>query len=99
MSSSSNLYFEQLGPEHQSPILQSIVTSINDSISLLVHIQSSVLIFLNEKNEKRRLLQYESISYFFQQKMTVFLHIIVRKFNVSLTNDAISFEQLGPEVT
>ena len=31
--------------------------------------------------------------------MTVFLHIIVRKFNVSLTNDAISFEQLGPEVT
>ena len=33
---------------------------------------------------------------FFQQKMLAYLHITQLKFNESLTNDIVSFEQLGP---
>ena len=35
---------------------------------------------------------------FFQQKITAYLRITRLKFNESLSNDIVSFEQLGPDV-
>ena len=34
---------------------------------------------------------------FFQQKISAYLHITWCKFNESLNNDVVSFEQLGPD--
>ena len=34
---------------------------------------------------------------FFQQKISAYLRITRCKFNESLTNDVVSFEQLGPD--
>ena len=36
---------------------------------------------------------------FFQQKLSAYLLITRVKFNKSLTNDIVSFEQLGPDIT
>ena len=42
-------------------------------------------------------LHCKSYSHFFQQKNSAYLRITVN-FNESLTNDVVSFEQLGPDV-
>ena len=68
--------------KHLGPVVQSIVSFtkllVNDSLSLLVRLKSSVLIFFAEKMWGAFALQY------------------VWNFNVMLTNEVISFEQLGP---
>ena len=80
---------------HQGPVVQSVVslTSSLRVISLTVLADSvyNILIFFAEKN-------VSSYSHFFSKK---FQHICVSldvNFNESLTNDAVSFEQLGPDV-
>ena len=75
------------------PVVQSVVslTSSLRVISLTVLGDSihNIMIFFAEK---------KSYSYFFSKK---FQHIYVSlnvNFNESLTNDAVSFEQLGPDL-
>ena len=59
-----------------------------------MRLKSSVLIFFAEKMWGAFALQ--KFLTFFQQKMAVFLCIIFWNFNVTLTNNVVSFEQLGP---
>ena len=77
------------------PVVQSAVslTSLLRVISLTVLADSiyNILIFFAEKN-----VHCKSYSHFFSKK---FQHICVSldvNFNESLTNDIVSFEQLGP---
>ena len=79
----------------QGPVVQSVVslTSSLRVISLTVLADSiyNILIFFAEKN-----VSSLSYSHFFSKK---FQHICVSldvNFNESLTNDVVSFEQLGP---
>ena len=82
------------------PVVQSVVslTSSLRIISLTVLADSvyNILKFFAEKCEK--LLHCKSYSHFFQQKISAYLRITQCKFNESLTNDIVSFEQLGPGV-
>ena len=78
------------------PVVQSVIslTSLLRVISLTVLADSihNILIFLLKKCECK------SYSHFFSKK---FQHICVSldvNFNESLTNDVVSFEQLGPEM-
>ena len=77
-------------------VVQSVVslTSLLRVISLTVLVESkhNILIFFAEKN-----VHCKSYSHFFSKK---FQHICVSldvNFNKLLTNDVVSFEQLGPE--
>ena len=81
---------------NQGPVVQSIVSLTNSlkviSLTVLVDSIYNILIFFAEKCE-----HCKSYSHFFSKK---FQHICVSldvNFNESLTNDIISFEQLGPE--
>ena len=64
--------------KHLGPVVQSILSLtkslVNDSLSLLVRLKSSVLIFFAEKMRGAFALT------FFRQKMAVFLCIICLKF-------------------
>ena len=67
---------------HQRPVVQSIVSLtkllVNDLLSLLVRLKSSVLIFFAEKMWGAFAVQ--KLLTFFRQKMAVFLCIICLKF-------------------
>ena len=83
-------------------VVQSVVrlTSALRVISLTVLADSiySILIFFAEKMWVAFALHCKSYSHFFSKK---FQHICVSldvNFNESLTNDVVSFEQLGPDV-
>ena len=83
-------------PDIQGPVVQSVVslTSLLRVISLSVLADSiyNILIFFAEKNVS----SFCTYSHFFSKK---FQHIFVSldvNFNESLTNDVVSFEQLGP---
>ena len=54
------------------------------------------LIFFAEKMWVAFALQ--KLLTFFQQKISAYLRITRLNFNESLTNDVVSFEQLGPDV-
>ena len=68
--------------EQLAPVVQSFVSLtkslVSDSLSLLVHLTSSVLIFFAEKMWGAFALQ--KLLTFFRQKMAVFLYIICLKF-------------------
>ena len=85
---------------HQGPVVQSVVslTSSLRVISLTVLADSIyiILIFFAEKIWVAFALQ--KLLTFFQQKISAYLCIIDVNFNESLTNDVVSFEQLGPEL-
>ena len=84
----------------QGPVVQSVVslTSSLRVISLTVLADSihNILIFFAEKMWVAFSLQ--KLLTFFQQKISEYLRIIDVNFNESLTNDIVSFEQLGPEL-
>ena len=94
------MYLEaNIKTKHQGPVVQSVVslTSSLRVISLTVLADSiyNILIFFAEKMRVAFALQ--KLLTFFQQK---FQHICVSldvNFNESLTNDILSFEQLGPD--
>ena len=84
----------------QGPVVQSVVslTSSLRVISLTVLADSiyNIQIFFAEKNVSS-FCTAKSYSHFFSKK---FQHICVSldvNFNESLTNDVVSFEQLGPD--
>ena len=80
------------------PVVQSVVslTSLLKVISLTVLADSiyNILIFFAEKMWVAFALQ--KLLTFFQQNISAYLHITWCKFYESLTNDTVSFEQLGP---
>ena len=85
----------------QGPVVQSVVslTSSLRVISLTVLADSihNILIFFAEKMWVAFALQ--KLLTFFQQKISAYLRITAAdvNFNESLTNDIVSFEQLGPD--
>ena len=83
--------FNELGPVVQSVV--SLTSSLRViSLTVLADAIHNILIFFAEKNES----SFCSYSHLFSKK---FQHICVSldvNFNESLTNDVISFEQLGP---
>ena len=91
----SMTYFLRRKENQNGPVVQSVVslTSSLRVISLTVLVDSiyNILIFFAEK----------MLLTFFQQKISAYLLITRSKFEVnfneSLTNDIVSFEQLGPE--
>ena len=66
------------------------------SLTVLVDSIYNILIFFAEKRWVAFALQ--KLLTFFQQKISAYLRITGCKFNESLTNDIVSFEQLGPDV-
>ena len=83
----------------QGPVVQSVVslTSLLRVISLTVLADSihNILIFFAEKMWVAFALQ--KLLTFFQQKFQYICVSLDVNFNESLTNDIVSFEQLGPE--
>ena len=79
----------------QGPVVQSVVslTSSLRVISLTVLVDSiyNILICFAEKN-----VSAKATHIFFSKKISAYLRITRSKFNESLTNDVVSFEQLGP---
>ena len=76
--------------KHQGPVVQRVVSLTSSlrvvSLTVLVDSKYNILIFVAEK----------SYSHFFSktfQHICLLLHV---NFNKSLTNDVVSFEQLGP---
>ena len=85
---------------HQGPVVQSIISLTSSLRGQLVKcfmtLYPNTLIFLLEKWEK--LLHGKSFSHFFNKKYWHISDIYVWNFNETLTNDVVSFEQLGLEV-
>ena len=87
---------------NQGSVVQSVVSLTSSlrviSLTILVDSIYNILIFFAEKMWVAFALQCKSYSHFFCKK---FQHICVSldvNFNESLTNDVVSFEQLGPEL-
>ena len=83
--------------QQQGPVVQSIVSLMSSlrviSLTVLADSIHNILIFFAEKAT-----HCKSYSHFFSKK---FQHVCVsldENFNELLTNDVVSFEQLGPEV-
>ena len=92
-------FFRKTFYKDQGPVVQSVVslTSSLRVISLTVLADSiyNILIFFAEKMWVGFALQ--KLLTFFQQKISAYLRITRLNFNESLTNDVVSFKQLGPE--
>ena len=65
------------------------------SLTVLADSVYNILIFFAEKMWVAFALQ--KLLTFFQQKISAHLHITWCNFNKSLTNNVVSFEQLGPD--
>ena len=87
----------------QGPVVQSVVSLMSSlrviSLTVLADSIYNILIFFAEKMWVAFAQQklHKSYSHFFSKK---FQHICISlnvNFNESLTNDIVSFEQLGPE--
>ena len=82
--------------KHLGPVVQSIIslTSSLRVISLTVLVDSiyNILICFAEKN-----VHCKSYSHFFSKKFQHICVLQVVNFNELLTNDIVSFEQLGPD--
>ena len=83
-------------PKYQGPVVQSVVSLTSslrvNSLTVLADSIHNILIFLLKKCALQKLLT------FFSKK---FQHICVSldvNFNESLTNDVVSFEQVGPDI-
>ena len=80
-----------------NPVVQSIVTltSLLDlkMYIVLVSTVSNSQVFLQEKYE--HLLQMQKLLTFFPQK---YYYLMIKVLNKILTNNIISFEQMGPDV-
>ena len=84
-----------LGPVVQSAV--SLTSSLRViSLTLLDDSIYNILIFFAEKMWVAFAL--EKLLIFFQKKISAYLRITWWIFNESLTNDIISFEQLGPDI-
>ena len=84
----------------QGPVVQSVVSLTSSlrviSLTVLADLIHNILIFFAEKMWVAFALHCKSYSHFFSKK---FRHICVSldvNFNESLTNEVVSFEQLGP---
>ena len=93
-----NSMMEELTFEIQGPVVQSVVSLTSSlrvfSLTVLADSIYNILIFFAEKNVSSFCITY----IFFSKKVQhicVSLHV---NFNESLTNDIVSFEQLGPGV-
>ena len=82
------------------PVVQSIISLTNSLVvkmlTVLVSIISNSQVFLLKKCEQ--LLQMQSYSHFFSKNIRICSMFNDQSFNDTLTNDIVSFEQLGPGV-
>ena len=93
-----SLHTSLKGSEHQGPVVQSVVslTSSLRVISLTV-LADSIYNILKFFAEKMWVLE-KSYSQLFSKKFQHICDTLDVNFNEFLTNDVVSFEQLGPEV-
>ena len=95
--------------EYQGPVVQSVVSLMSSlrviSLTVLANSMFNILIFFAEKicwfyfAEKMWVafaVQCKSYSHFFRKKIQHIWVSLDVNFNESLTNDVVSFEQLGP---
>ena len=84
----------------QGPVVQSIVSLINSLVvkllTVLVSIISNSQVFLLKKCEY--LLKTQKLLTFFSKNISTYAIFNYQSFKGTLTNDVISFEQLGPDV-
>ena len=82
----------------QGPVVQSVVSLMSSlrviSLTVLVDSIYNILIFFAEKMWVAFALQ--KLLIFFQQKISAYLRISVNFYEL-LTNNVVSFEQLGPD--
>ena len=85
--------------EYQGPVVQSVVSLTSSlrviSLTILGDLIYNIIIFFAEKMWVAFALQ--KLLTFFQQKISAYCVSLNVNFNESLTNDIVSFEQLGPE--
>ena len=83
----------------QGPFVQSIVSLISSLVvkmlTVLVNTISNLQVFLLKKNVSS-FCKCKSYSHFFSKNIIVYSIFNDQNFNDTLTNDIISFEQLGP---
>ena len=76
------------------PVVQSIISLMNwfvvKMLTVIVSTISNSQVFLPKKNCK-------SYSHFFSKNNSVYAIFNDQSFNYTLTNDTVSFEQLGPD--
>ena len=87
----------------QGPVVQSVISSTSSlrviSLTVLAESLYNILIFFAEKMWVAfALLHCKSYSHFFSKKFQNICVSLDVNFNESLTNDIVSFEQLGPGV-
>ena len=86
-------YGVQHSDESPGPVVQSIVSLMSllvvKMLTVLVSTISNSQVFLLKKN-------VSSISHFFSKNISIFAIFYDQSFNDSLTNDIVSFEQVGP---
>ena len=84
----------------QDPVVQSIVSlTISLRHKFVKQISAKLtntLLFFAEKKKCENPLQCKGFSHFFNKNSSVFVIILVFDFKETLTNDVVSFEQLGP---
>ena len=67
-------------------------------LTVLVSIISNSHVFLLKKNVSI-FCKYKSYSHFYSKNISIYAILNDQSFNDTLTNDIVSFEQLGPENT
>ena len=100
MNKQKSIKFQSQTKKEVGPVVQSVVSLTSSlrviSLTVLVDTIYNILIFLLKKCAV--LFYCKSYSHFYSKK---FQHICVSldvNFNESLTNDIVSFEQLGPDI-
>ena len=87
--------------DNQGPVVQSIVTLTSSSVvkmlTVLVSTISNSQVFLLKKNVSS-FCKCKSYSHFFSKHFSIYAIFNDQSFNATLTNDILSFEQLGPDV-
>ena len=83
---------------HEGPAVQSIVSLMSSLVvkilTILVSTMSNTQEFLLKKCEY--FLQMQSYSHFFSKNISTYAIFNDQSFNNTLTNNIVSFEQLGP---
>ena len=81
------------------PVVQSVVSLmsmlVGKMLTVLVSIVSNTQVFFAEKNVSS-FCKCKSYSHFFSKNISVYAIFNDQSFNDTLTNDIVSFEQLGP---
>ena len=90
-----------MSPVNLGPVVQSVVSLTSSLVikmlSVLVSTISNSQVFLQKKNVSS-FCKCKSYSHFFSKNIIVYAIFNDQSFNDAITNDIVSFEQLGPDI-